>query len=230
MKKINDNKKVLVVATSHLTRGGISAVINAHKTGEQWQKFDIRWIETHIDRTIFHKLLYFFRSCFQFMFCISQYDLVHIHLSQPVSAKRKLFFIYVAKHKKKKIIIHLHSPYPDDIIYKRYNKLYQWTFNHSDTIIVISEIWKKLLTDKLNVIPPVIVLHNPAININNNYNDFLYKKPYILFAGTINERKGYSLLIRSFKEIAHKYPKWKIIFAGNGEIEKGKQLAKIGNY
>ena len=34
------------------------------------------------------------------------------------------------------------------------------------------------------------------------------------------------MLIRSFKEIAHKYPKWKIIFAGNGEIEKGKQLAK----
>ena len=31
--------KVLIIATSRKTRGGITSVIKAHKTGEQWQKY-----------------------------------------------------------------------------------------------------------------------------------------------------------------------------------------------
>lgn len=48
----------------------------------------------------------------------------------------------------------------------------------------------------------------------------------ILYAGTINERKGYSDLIKAFAKIASKHPEWKVVFAGNGEIEKGEQLAR----
>ena len=33
-------------------------------------------------------------------------------------------------------------------------------------------------------------------------------------------------MIKAFAEIASKYPDWKIVFAGNGEIENGKKLAK----
>lgn len=47
----------------------------------------------------------------------------------------------------------------------------------------------------------------------------------ILYAGTINERKGYSDLIQAFAKIATKYPDWKVVFAGNGEVEEGEQLA-----
>lgn len=31
--------KVLVIATSRKTRGGITSVIKAHETGEQWENF-----------------------------------------------------------------------------------------------------------------------------------------------------------------------------------------------
>lgn len=31
--------KVLIVATSRKTRGGITSVIKAHETGEQWKNF-----------------------------------------------------------------------------------------------------------------------------------------------------------------------------------------------
>ena len=37
--------KVLVIATSRKTRGGITSVIKAHETGEQWEKFHCKWIE-----------------------------------------------------------------------------------------------------------------------------------------------------------------------------------------
>lgn len=50
-------------------------------------------------------------------------------------------------------------------------------------------------------------------------------KKQILYAGTINARKGYADMIKAFAQIAEKYNDWKIVFAGNGEIEQGKALA-----
>lgn len=48
---------------------------------------------------------------------------------------------------------------------------------------------------------------------------------YILYAGILSDRKGYNRLMEAFSKIATKYSDWKIVFAGNGEIDKGKTLA-----
>jgi len=48
----------------------------------------------------------------------------------------------------------------------------------------------------------------------------------ILYAGTVNVRKGYADLIRAFAKIAPRFPDWEVVFAGNGEIEEGKALAR----
>lgn len=48
----------------------------------------------------------------------------------------------------------------------------------------------------------------------------------ILYAGTVTPRKGYQDLIRAFAIIAGKYPDWKVVFAGNGDIEEGKTIAQ----
>lgn len=54
--------KVLVVATSHKTRGGITSVIKAHQQGAQWKEFHCKWIETHIDKGMFWKLFYLIKG------------------------------------------------------------------------------------------------------------------------------------------------------------------------
>lgn len=33
-------------------------------------------------------------------------------------------------------------------------------------------------------------------------------------------------MIKAFAKIANKYPNWKIVFAGNGEVKQGEELAK----
>lgn len=43
--------KVLVVATSRKTRGGITSVIKAHETGEQWKKYHCNGLK-HIEMEI----------------------------------------------------------------------------------------------------------------------------------------------------------------------------------
>ncbi len=58
IKVMKHNPRVLVVATSRKTRGGITSVVKAHETGEQWKKFHCRWIQTNRDSPVWRKLWY----------------------------------------------------------------------------------------------------------------------------------------------------------------------------
>ena len=104
--------KVLVVATSRKTRGGITSVVKAHERGEQWNKYHCRWIETHRDGNVVRKLWYMMRALVGYVFLLPFYDIVHIHIATSQSAKRKQFFFYIAKFMGKKIIFH----YPNILI------------------------------------------------------------------------------------------------------------------
>jgi glycosyltransferase involved in cell wall biosynthesis len=51
------------------------------------------------------------------------------------------------------------------------------------------------------------------------------KMKSILYAGTLNQRKGYADLIHAFSTIAARHPDWSIVLAGNGEVEQARELA-----
>lgn len=61
---------------------------------------------------------------------------------------------------------------------------------------------------------------------SNEYNGEQPKVHSILYAGTVNHRKGYADIVKAFAKIAHSHKDWQIVFAGNGEIEQGKALAE----
>ncbi len=215
--------KVLVVATSRKTRGGITSVIKAHETGEQWKEFHCKWIETHIDKCIFLKLLYFIKGAILFTLYLPFYNIVHIHTSEPQSAIRKCFFMWLAKLWKKKIIIHFHAFSPETTINGKYQKIYSYLFTNADKVIVLSQSWKKSVNNTFHLGDKVQIIYNPCTTkiLPQTY----LKQNIILYAGTINARKGYSDMIKAFAQISTLLPDWKITFAGNGEIENGKKLA-----
>ena len=101
--------RVLVIATSRKTRGGITSVALAHEKGAQWKDYHCRWLETHRDGGILTKLVYMLRAFVLGTILIPQYQIIHIHLSEPPSAMRKLPFMWWAKVWRKKTIIHFHS-------------------------------------------------------------------------------------------------------------------------
>lgn len=71
------------------------------------------------------------------------------------------------------------------------------------------------------------ILYNPCPQIEKGtkmVNDNNAVKA-ILYAGTVCHRKGYDDMIKAFAKVASKHRDWKIVFAGNGEIEQGKALA-----
>lgn len=220
-------EKVLVVATSSRTRGGITSVVKAHRKGNQWKRFHIRWIETHIDRNIIWKLYYFIRSFLVYSFVLPFYDVVHFHFSDSPSAIRKYIFLMEAKLWRKKIITHWHSFSVDASVDGRWRWIYRYMFTHSDKVLVLSSYWKEVLAERFALGDKLVVLYNPCIQVTGT--KIYEKKKYILYAGTLDSRKGYRDLIEAFTRVSSSFPEWKLVFAGNGEIENARVLAKSRN-
>lgn len=216
--------KILVVATSHKTRGGITSVVKAHQQGEQWKEFHCKWIETHIDKGAISKLFFLIKGWMQFMFNLPFCQIVHIHMSEPASAIRKCFFLPFAKLFGRKVIMHFHAFSPDTTIRGKHGKVYKYLFNNADRVIVLSQLWKTYVNDEFHLGDKVVVVYNPCTTeiLKGSYP----KRKQILYAGTVNARKGYADMIRAFARIANKYPEWSIVFAGNGEVKQGEELAK----
>jgi glycosyltransferase involved in cell wall biosynthesis len=217
-------KKVLIVATSQQTRGGITAVVNAYKKSSLWEKWNFLWIETHIDKKNIYKLVYLLKAFVKFLYNLTNSSLIHCHLSGPTSSLRKLPFLLLAKFFAKPIIVHFHAFSEKSNFDKKFKLLYYVVFKIADKIIVLSKNWRSSICESMNLpSDKIIVISNPCPKINQNLN--LQKENIILYAGTLNKRKGYHDLINAFSKIDSKFSNWKLVFAGNGEIEEAKKLA-----
>lgn len=215
--------KVLVVATSRKTRGGITSVVKAHETGEQWLKYHCRWIETHRDGAAWRKIWYFTTAIIEYIVLLPFYDIVHIHVGLRTSVDRKLIFAKLAKLAGKKIIIHFHPATEKHLFDSKFSIKIHHLFEYADKLIVLSPQWIKWI----NAAYPhnkfdMQVIYNPCPIVNREASH----EEYILYAGTLSERKGYNRLLTAFSMIAKDYPNWKIKFAGNGAIEEAKKLQK----
>jgi len=216
--------KVLVVATSRKTRGGITSVVKAHETGEQWKKYHCKWIQTHRDGNQVRKLWYLFTALLEYVLLLPFYDIVHIHVGLKASVNRKLLFAKLARALRKKVIIHFHPATEKHLFDEHFKYKIERLFSFADLLLVLSPQWIRWINEAYpNRHFNMQVLYNPCPKVKRN---FSRKKKHVLFAGTLNERKGYNRLLEAFAKVVSKYPDWKIVFAGNGEIEKAKVLQK----
>lgn len=213
-------KNVLIIATSRKTRGGITSVVLAHETGEQWKKYHCRWIQTHRDGPAWRKIFYFVTALVQFIVLVPFCDLVHIHLA---AVNRKMPFVAITKIFRKKLIVHLHFPGAESTLYdKRLSPRYKWCMKKADVVIALSNTWKKLIEETYHI-HNIRVIYNPCPSVNRELSEKTDK--YILYAGTVDHRKGYDDMIEAFAKVHTLCSGWRLVFAGNGEIERGKRMA-----
>lgn len=217
--------KVLVVATSRKTRGGITSVIKAHETGEQWKKYHCHWVQTHRDGSVGRKVFYFVSGMMDYLIRLPFYDIVHIHTADYGTEKRKRIFAWLSKLFRKKLIVHLHSSGLEFSIGGQYRDLYRYSFTHADKVILLSNTWREEVTRVFHLPEDKMkVLYNPCPIVKSSEAE--ERESYILFAGTLTHRKGYDDLIKAFALIADRFPLWRLKLAGNGEIEEGKHLVR----
>jgi glycosyltransferase involved in cell wall biosynthesis len=217
---------ILVIAPSRSTRGGITSVVRAYSSTAFWNQLNCKWIETYIDRNNFLKILFFLKGFVQYLILLPFAAIIHIHLSEHISALRKTFFFIPALILNKKIIIHFHSFSPEITYLGKFRKIYKFLFSRCDALIVLSSSCEKNIVEALHIDKSKInILYNPCPLIEPR-TDVKNNSKYILFIGTLTKRKGYHDLINAFQKISPIYPEWKLILAGNGEIKEANELAK----
>jgi len=218
--------KVLIVATSRRTRGGITSVIRSYESSDLWNKFHIHWVQTHRDGNNFRKMLYFVAAVFDFSVRIAFYDIVHLHISDGTTLIRKKIFLDTAKLLRKKVIVHFHAFDVENTVGGKRQKLYKYYFEKADCVIVLSEWWREQVVARFDALEDKVkVLYNPCSEVAQS-DIGAVKDKTILYAGTVCARKGYADLIRAFARVFPNHKDWKLMIAGNGEIEQGKQLSE----
>lgn len=216
--------KVVTVAVSSRTRGGITSLINAYRQTALWTDWNMVWVETQIDRSKVENLWMAIKAIFVFLYHLPSADLIHMHFSEPISAIRKLLFVFLTKLFGKKLLVHFHAFSVDTTIHGKVGFAYKYIFSRSDKAIVLSNYWKEAITEKWPALAgKLMVVYNPCSPAQPME---VERQNSILFAGTVNQRKGYQDLIKAFAAVKDNHPDWKLVFAGNGEIETATHLAK----
>lgn len=214
--------KVLVVATSRKTRGGITAVIRAYEAGPQWREFHCRWIETSRDGAAWRKLLYLAAALAQYVVLLPFYDIVHLHLTGGTSVRRKAVFFRLARLMGKRTIVHFHPSGPEVLDDPASARHLRRLFTGADRVVVLSGQWRTWLSERLGVTERVTVLYNPCPAVPP---PTARRQPVVLFAGSVIARKGYDTLIRAFALVAKRHEEWCLVVAGNGEVDRARALA-----
>lgn len=217
--------KVLVLATSPKTRGGITSVLNCYKKQPMWEEFGCRWISTHRDGSKFLKLVYLIGAWGRFICLLPFYDIVHLHVGLRPSMFRKYPFFRIARAFGKKTVVHLHCGSQLDSIW---NRRYSKVFTSADRVLVLSESIRKDVVSRIGeaLSDKVTVLYNPA---GQSPAKFENRKKLILFAGLLIPEKGCFDLITAFARLAGRFPGWRLVLAGEGRKDDCRLLAgKLG--
>lgn len=222
--------KILVIGPSPTrSKGGMATVIEEiAKDKKLNEKFDIDIYESYVDGNKLKVLLFSIVSFIRFYFTKRNYDIYHIHAASYGSTFRKGWYVQAAKKWRKKVILHIHGA-EYMIFYEKSNKKekIRLILNTADKVIALSEEWKRKF-DQAFGLTNCVVLENgidmahlkPAIT---NYQEHPHT---FVSLGRLGERKGTYDLITAIEQVKDEVPDIKCYLAGDGEIEKCKELIR----
>ncbi len=222
--------KILVVGPScEKSKGGMSTVIKGIKYDKELNiKHDIETFSSFIDGNIIIRLGYSIFSYIKFLIIFKKYDLFHIHAASFGSTFRKRIYLKTLKKLNKKAIIHIHGAkymeFYKGLNQKKKKKVVDF-FNMADLVLALSEDWKDKFQTVMNVKNCEVLNNGIDLNMFTKANcDISKNKDNFIFLGRLGERKGAYDLVNAVAIAVKKNPKIKVFMAGDGDIEKIKEL------
>lgn len=218
--------KVLMIGADRNVKGGISSVVNQYYAGGLDKLVELKYIPTMKDGSKIKKSIVMIKAFITFVMVIRNYDILHVHMSKGASFYRKSIFIKIAYKFNKKIIIHMHSG-AIDIFYnslsKQRRKYFINIFELVDCVIVLSNKWK-IFFEQICKIKGIYIIPNSVMIEKFERED--YYNHNFLCLGRLGKNKGTFDMLQVIPKLILDYPDICFYFAGDGEIEKCKQIAK----
>lgn len=220
--------KVLMVGPDLALHGGIVSVVKGYLEGGLPQACDcFEYLGTGVGSSKLGKSVAFARALVRYKRIMPEYDIVHLHISARGSYKRKSIMARMARKAGKRIILHDHDGEfakafeegGDD-----YRRDVRETFGLADRVVVLSEEWRDYFAE--NVCDPnrITVVHNGVAVPAKPCSPCSHQD--VLFLGRLDANKSPDVLLRASSEVLKRFPETKIVFGGDGEVEKNMRLAE----
>lgn len=232
---MNKRRKILVIGPSPTrSRGGMATVIEEiEKDKNLNEQFDIDVYESYIDGNKFIRFFYSIYAFIKFCFTKRNYDLYHVHIASRGSTFRKGHYVDVMKKWDKKVILHIHGAqylvFFDEISEKKQNRVVE-ILKKSDMVIALSEDWKEKFDQRFGLTNCCVLKNgidmerlSPAIQ------DPAIHQDAFVTLGRLGQRKGTYDLVEAVDIARKTVPNIKCYLAGDGDVEKVKELVKEKN-
>ena len=216
--------RVLVVAPSPEARGGIASVVHLHMKMSVWREMRCRLLPTYFDGSASKKISSAAFAYARAPFAVGIADLVHIHVAGESSLLRKLPIVGVARLFRKPLIVHVHAHSTASLFDKTPAWAVRYVLGGADRVIALSESWAREIRGRL---PDayVEVIPNP-VNSCVTGGESRPRKRAVLFAGKLEPRKGYDLLLDAAPAVLARHPEVEFWFAGHGELDRASAKAE----
>lgn len=208
--------------------GGIVSVVQGYLDGGLPEACDaFEYLGTGVGSSKLGKSLAFTRALIRYAIIMPSYDIIHLHISARGSYKRKSIMARMAHKAGKYVILHDH-----DGEFKKafeeggdsYRRDVRKTFSIADRVVVLSEEWRDYFAENVCDSEKIVVVHNgvkvPAEPCSP------WSQQDILFLGRLDARKSPDVLLRASRQVLERFPGTKVVFGGDGEVEKNKALAE----
>lgn len=238
---MEEKEKVLMIGSDLSVKGGIVSVIRNFLYCNCWKNVDVLFVPTHIEGSIFQKLLYFYKAQKKIkkVIKLQNIKLVHIHVSERGSFLRKSRILKLAQKRGCKVILHHHGAEFEQ--YYQNSSAKQKAFiadvlKRADLNLVLS----KRLVPMIQKISPqakIEVLYNAVKTMDKN--QYRPDAREMMMLGRLEQRKGTFELLEVIKEIDEKLPQdIRFRLCGDGDLEKvhaaiqkleiGHRIAHVG--
>lgn len=223
---------VVMIGTSLHTMGGISAVVNGYRRAGLFRKVSIVYVTTHADGSHLHKLGLAGSAYLRLLYLLMQRSphLFHIHLSSRASFWRKLPMVLLIRLWRRPYLIHLHgsefSVFYDDECGPIRRSLIASVFDHADFVLALSPEWRDFVA-RISSNRRILVFTN-AVEVADvpPQRSVDIDRLTIAFLGRLGQRKGIYDLLKALSSIHDEFPRFTLVAAGDGEIEKVRREAE----
>jgi glycosyltransferase involved in cell wall biosynthesis len=221
---------IAMIGTSFETMGGVAAVVRGYRDAGLFERCRVIYLVSHQDGNYLVKLLRAITCLFELISVCIRYPIkiAHFHMASRQSFWRKFLLFMVCRMFKIKCILHLHGAefmqfYDLDAGYVT-RRCIAFLFDRADHIIVLSPRWKeKISTFTKNNSVSVVFNAVPLPDLRAAASSDA--EPCVVFLGRLGNRKGAFDLLRAFQEVIKTVPNVQLVCAGDGELEKARELA-----
>ena len=220
--------KVLMVGPDLSLHGGIVSVVKGYLDAGLPEACDaFEYLGTGIGSSKLGKSVAFSRALIRYAMIMPSYDIIHLHISARGAYKRKSIMARMAHKAGKYVILHDH-----DGEFKKafeeggdsYRRDVRKTFSIADRVVVLSEEWRDYFSKNVCDLEKIDVVHN-GVKVPDQPCSPCSRQD-VLFLGRLGARKSPDVLLRASREVLKRFPETKIVFGGDGEVEKNKRLAE----